>query len=161
MGRPKLEDSELRRNLSKRWYMMIDRCQNQDHPRYPQYGGSGVIVSDEWKDKETFIKDVKDLPGFSRDGILNGSLHLDKDSKVQGNKIYSKDTCVFIEQSENNKHKPNQMREFVATSPDGTTKKSNNQSEIAREVGVAQSSVSACLNDKRDSVRGWKFKFTE
>lgn len=159
--KPKSPDSEVRRNLSKRWYNLIGRCTNPLHERYMQYGGAGVSVCEEWLDKEKFILDVKEISGYSEQALLAGKLHLDKDSLVSNNKIYSSHTCVFIDPVTNNKFKPNQMVTFEALSPRDTLYESSNQSEFARTHGLNQSDISACLNGKRDHVGGWLFRYKE
>ena len=112
----KKEGSEVRRNLSKRWYNLKDRCLNKEHPRYKDYGAAGVTIADEWLDKETFIDDCKELDGYDEDKLLSGVLHLDKDFKGNNSSKYSKETCKFISINENNSNKPNQMKAFIGLS---------------------------------------------
>ena len=35
--------------LYRRWQMMIQRCHNPKRPDYPNYGGRGIFVADEWR----------------------------------------------------------------------------------------------------------------
>ncbi len=158
MGRLKKEDSEIRRNLSKRWYNMMDRCYNTKHPRYGQYGGVGVTVCDRWLEKENFIADSKLLPGYSSEALLGGNINLDKDTKSGNSKIYSPQTCVFIDTATNNKHKPNQMNSFKANSPEGIVFTVSNQSEFANEHDLRQSTISDCLRGRVKRHRGWTFE---
>jgi hypothetical protein len=48
-----------RRWLKGRWYIiwngMMARCHSEKHPDYPQYGGRGVVVCEEWRDAANFI----------------------------------------------------------------------------------------------------------
>ncbi len=159
--RPRKPDSEVRRNLSKRWYSMVSRCTNPAHPRYDKYGGVGVSVCDSWTDKEKFLEDAKSLPGFDEERLLSGNLHLDKDSLIPGNKTYSPESCVFVDIVVNNKHKPNQMKPFIAVSPSGREHLVNNQSEFAIGYGLRQGTVSACLKGKIGKHQGWTFRYTE
>ena len=158
MGRLKKEDSEVRRNLSKRWYNMIDRCNNPEHPRYEQYGGAGVTVCERWLEKENFIADARQLPGYSDDALLSGKLNLDKDIVSGNGKIYSPETCVFTDTATNNKHKPNQMSSFKATSPEGIVHTMTNQSEFANEHNLRQTTISDCLAGRVKRHRGWTFE---
>lgn len=69
------------------WKAMLERCYNKKHlKRYPTY--EVCTVCDEWllfsNFKKWFDKNYKE--GY----------HLDKDILVQGNKIYSPNTCAFI-----------------------------------------------------------------
>jgi hypothetical protein len=158
MGRPKKEDSEVRRNLSKRWYNLMARCNNPEHPRYSQYGGAGVTVCDRWLERENFIQDAVQLPGYERNSLLSGQLHLDKDIESSGKKLYSPETCVFTDIATNNKHKPNQMNAFKAISPDGVEHIVTNQSEFAKEQNLRQSTISDCLVGRVKRHRGWTFE---
>jgi len=94
MSKAKFDDIEVRRNLSKRWYNMISRCSDVDNSNY---GGGGVSVCPRWKDKENFISDCQRLPGYNRNALLAGSLYLDKDSIISGNKIYSPEIMLFLD----------------------------------------------------------------
>lgn len=159
--KPTRPDSKVRRNLSKRWYNMQARCNNPDHPRYSDYGGVGVKVDERWNDKETFLEDAKTLQGFNEEMLLEGKLHLDKDFLHPSNKIYSRDTCVFVSLEDNNRLKPSQMQAFIATSPNGKELEGLNQSEFAREHGLKQSTISSCLKGDIKKHRGWSFRLKE
>jgi len=37
------------------WRAMCQRCENQDHKYYKNYGGRGITVCDEWHDPQVFI----------------------------------------------------------------------------------------------------------
>jgi len=71
----------------KRWHNMIERCySNACQEKYPTY--KGCTVSYEWLTFSNFkawmVK--QDWQG----------MHLDKDIKIKGNKVYSEETCLFI-----------------------------------------------------------------
>ena len=54
------------------WAAMLKRCQNQNGPDYPNYGGRGIEVCDEWQKFENFLADMKECPrGLSLDRINN------------------------------------------------------------------------------------------
>ncbi len=154
-------DSKIRRNLSKRWYNMVSRCTDEKHSRYTEYGGSGVSIDERWMDKESFIEDAKQLPGYNEQLLLNGKLRLDKDTVDPSNKTYSPEKCVFVSLEENNAVKPNQMAAFLATSPDGAVFTVTNQSSFAKEHGLCQSTISACLKGKIKRHQGWTFCLKE
>lgn len=48
------------------WKNMLNRCQNSKHKSYPEYGGRGIRVCDEWSNPDTGIKN------FVKWGIENG-----------------------------------------------------------------------------------------
>jgi hypothetical protein len=62
-----------RRLAYKRWYNMLERCRDPEHPRYHRYGGRGVKVCERWLDFDLFYADVGDPPqkGMSIDRIDN------------------------------------------------------------------------------------------
>lgn len=153
-----LNDPLVRRNLSKRWYNMMSRCNNPDHANYKTYGGVGIRVSLRWQDKETFIKDAIALPGYNRELLFTGQLWLDKDLIVPGNKVYDVAFCCFLLKTESNQHKPQQMKPFVAIAPDGQVYKGNNQSEFAKTHGLSQTTISECLAGKHLAHKGWVFR---
>lgn len=72
----------------RKWHDMLKRCYNKKYKlKYPTYEVCGTI--DEW---HYFMKfrawmEAQDWQGK----------HLDKDLLVPGNKLYSPDTCVFVD----------------------------------------------------------------
>src|SRR5262249_21392685 len=54
------------------WKNMKRRCSNPEHPRYPDYGGRGISVCEDWLSFENFFADMLDAPaGLSIDRINN------------------------------------------------------------------------------------------
>lgn len=151
-------DKKLRRKLYKLWHSMKSRCYNPNHPSYSLYGGRGVTVCDKWLTFDGFLDDIIKVDGYSESDIMNGKIHLDKDSKDISNKIYGLEFCTFVDATTNNKFKPNQMIHFTATSPSGVIYKGFNMSEFAREHNLNQSTISACLKGKIKKHKGWKFE---
>ena len=149
--------SDIRRNLSKRWYNLMSRVYDPNHPRFKDYGGRGVIVDVRWHNKENFIHDSQYLNGYCPHQILIPKrLYLDKDLLGNG-LVYGPDTCCFLSIKESNVFKPTQMREFIATSPEGLKYVSDNQSEFARIHGLRQGTIAECLSGKINKHKGWTF----
>lgn len=71
------------------WNSMITRCTNPNNKDYPNYGGRGITVCQEWLDSfEVFYRDMGDIPeGMSLD-------------RVDNNKGYYKDNCKWSTNSE-------------------------------------------------------------
>ncbi len=71
------------------WVRMFERCYSKKFHRInPTY--IGCTVSDEFKDYSKW-REWYDNYQYKQDGW-----HLDKDLLVKGNKVYSKETCVFL-----------------------------------------------------------------
>lgn len=71
----------------KKWGSMLMRCYSEKyHKRFPAY--KNCTVCEEWLIFSNFRKWMA-----SQDW---GGKHLDKDLLVEGNKVYSPETCVFI-----------------------------------------------------------------
>jgi hypothetical protein len=53
--------------------MMRTRCQNKNFPRWPEWGGRGIKVCDQWRDSfDTFLADMGERPtGKTLDRIDN------------------------------------------------------------------------------------------
>ena len=86
-----------------KWRAMIDRCYNKNNSNYKYYKNHSV--DPEWLCFENFLRDVPLIAGYhemiaNRDKI---KYSLDKDilqPRIE-NKIYSKNTCMWIPLSEN------------------------------------------------------------
>ena len=44
------------------WINMIQRCTNENNPRFQDYGARGIAVCDEWRQFENFYADMGDPP---------------------------------------------------------------------------------------------------
>lgn len=86
------------RYFYNKWKAMLSRCYNEKDPKHKFY--KNCSVSKEWLCFENFIRDVPLLPGYeemmlNKDEIIY-SLDKDKLQQVKENKIYSKETCVWV-----------------------------------------------------------------
>jgi hypothetical protein len=70
------------------WNQMIQRCNNQKHKYYNDYGARGITVCDEWLDINNFINDM--FPSYQE------GLSIDR---IDNNKGYSKDNCRWTTKS--------------------------------------------------------------
>ena len=87
--------------LKKIWFYMLERCENENHNSYKNYGGKGIIVCDEWHDFNNFEKWA--IENNYKDGYT-----LDKDFKSWLNDIepsYCPESCMFMSVSKNSKLK--------------------------------------------------------
>lgn len=83
------------RCIESLWRGMIHRCYNKKtQEKNPSYYNCSVC--EEWKYFSNFYKWIKN----PENGYIKG-YHLDKDILVQGNRLYSPDTCCFVPKSIN------------------------------------------------------------
>lgn len=48
--------------LYRAWKGMRERCEQASHPKYPRYGGRGIVVCERWKDFRNFLADMGERP---------------------------------------------------------------------------------------------------
>ena len=72
----------------KTWNDMLQRCNNQKHACYKDYGGRGITVCDRWLKFENFLKDMGKKP---EDLTIE---------RVDNNKGYFKKNCIYTTQME-------------------------------------------------------------
>lgn len=88
------------------WAAMRNRCNNPNDKSYPNYGGRGIKICEEWQKFENFIRDMGFRPGkeYSLDRIdVNGS--------------YCKENCRWA----TNEQQYNNKRTTVTLTLDGET----------------------------------------
>lgn len=143
------------------WHDMIGRCYDPSNKRYEAY--KNVSVDESWLVFENFYNDVRKIEGYDEQKIADGILVLDKDLKQRNrtDKIYSKDTCLWISKKENNQIQDNQQRAFTAVSPDGKVYEDCNISRFCREHGLKRRHVSGVLHNRSKTTNGWKFSYKE
>lgn len=73
------------------WANMIKRA-------YTEYVDSSVAT--EWHSFRTFLNSIVDIPNYEA-WERGDDVHLDKDIRVSGNKVYSLSTCMFVSAYEN------------------------------------------------------------
>lgn len=88
-----------RHRLMQIYSSMKQRCYNQNHRQYRDYGGKGVVICDEWlKDKTKFFE-------WSLSNGYRKDFQLDKDYLCQklniNPKIYSPQTCRWVSIQDN------------------------------------------------------------
>lgn len=88
--------------LHQVWTSMKDRCNCVTDSAYPNYGGSGVVICEEWNEFQAFY-DWAMSNGYKK------GLQLDKDklSPFQTGIMYSPEFCCFITRKENMRHRRN------------------------------------------------------
>jgi hypothetical protein len=96
-----MNQSKLNMRIYDTWKAMILRTTEKYWKKYPTY--VDTTVDDKWRTLSNFVNDIKELDGYNQWVSASGEMMmLDKDTIVQGNKHYSKDTCRFITHAESN-----------------------------------------------------------
>lgn len=130
-----------------RWANMIKRCYSKKfQSKNPAY--KGCSVREDWHNFQNFAKWFYD--NYPNDGL---DYHLDKDSIVKGNKVYSEDTCVFLSPEDNSKiaHE----KEYELVSPSGDLVKIKNLTSYCKENGINRSGLSMLACGGLKSYKGW------
>lgn len=128
----------------KVWSHMLTRCYcSKYHKIQPSY--KSCTVSTVWCDFQEFAKwfDVNYIEGY----------HLDKDIKIDGNRVYSPDTCIFVKQKDN-AIKANAMN-YVFISPKGEFVSIFNMREFCLSNGLSAPAMSGVNSGKRKRHKGW------
>ena len=122
-------------NLYRRWQGIIGRCYNRRHKAYGDYGGRGVTMWEEWKERpEVFIEYIKSLPGSD-----DPNLTLDR---INNNGNYEPGNLQWATQKQQCRNKRNNI---TAQQIEDIKYKLKNsclsRRKIAKLVGVSSSSV--------------------
>jgi hypothetical protein len=135
-----------------------------------------VLIDKSWYCFQNFCEDILKLDGYEswkNDNNKINKWQLDKDILCEKfniyPKIYSKNTCKFVLNTDNNSEMHNRTRqnyltglEYIATRlSDFYTEEFTNQSEFARKWGLNQSKVWRCINNKAKQHKGWTFRIKE
>jgi len=126
------------------WRHMLERCYSpQMLKKNPTY--IGCSVCSEWHDFQVFCE-------WFYDNYIEG-YHLDKDIKVSGNKVYSKDTCLFVS-ARDNIVKAN--AKFTSLkNPSGEVVSIYNLTDFCRSNGLSQGCIYFVISGKYKAHKGW------
>ena len=131
-----------------KWSGMLMRCYcDKYQAKNPTY--IGCSVSADWLNFQNFAK-------WFHENYIDG-FELDKDSLIKGNKIYSKDTCVFLSRGKN--IEASLCKEFNITSPEGVVYTALNMTQFCKERGLNQGHISSVILGGRKSHKGWTKHF--
>ena len=136
------------------WDSMIQRCENPNCSAFKNYGGRGIIVSEEFHDFQIWYEHIgpRPGPGYSQDRIDN------EGNYERGNIQWS----TRLEQQNNRRstsYGPSKQRWFFAFNLEtGEWFENDNQSKFAREHGLRREYVRDCLQKKRKIYENWVFE---
>lgn len=126
------------------WRGMIRRCYDTAvHEKHPTY--KDCTVCSEWHNYQNFASwfDLNNVDGYD----------LDKDIKIDGNKLYSPDTCLFVS-PKNNKIKAFAKR-YIFLSPTGDVVNIYNLADFCRKNNLQKSHMVGVNLRKRKHHKGW------
>ena len=139
------------------------KCNDTSYVKYKNYGGRGVTYDPKWNDLDTFIKDMCEIDGFNPLLLVKGKLALDKDIKNHHAKLYSKDTCTWVTNDENELVKPSRFNTYYGYNVEkGITYIFNQKVNFARRMGISDRVVVAQTERKNScnsniNHTGWVF----
>lgn len=135
------------------WFGMMQRCYCDNiHKKRPTY--KGCTVCEEWHNYQNFAEWYYE--NHPSDGK---KYHIDKDILIEGNKHYSPDTCMFVTIKENVlKSQEKRMYSVDLISPYGEVVTIRNQSEFARNNGLAPANVNKLVHGKIKHCGGWRLR---
>lgn len=137
----------LFRKCYNTWQSMLERCYDEkclsNHPSY-----KGCSVTANWHNFQIFSKWFYNT--YPNDGI---SYHLDKDIKIDGNRVYGPDACLFVTQRENNVKA--KAKKYKAKNPKGEIVDIYNLTEFCRLNGLTRECLRDTLSGKQNSHKGW------
>lgn len=136
------------------WRNMLNRCYNPNFGEYKRYGNIGVSVCDRWKRLDFFLDDLPKVDGYDEELFNSGKIQLDKDTKYDGNKTYSLETCAFVSPQKNSASA--RGKKVEATNSTGEILKFNSILACARHFEVHRGIIERRL-DKNVENNGWFF----
>lgn len=121
---------------------IIRKCDDPTYYKYANYGGRGVTYDQTWKDKDKFLQDICSVEGFNFMSYIKGELSLDKDLKDYKAKIYSKETCTWVTNAENEVLKPSRMKTYYGFNlAKGITYIFNQKADFAKRMNISEKVV--------------------
>lgn len=139
-----------------RWYKMLSRCNNPNDQDYDNYGGRGVRVCDDWHYLEIFEKEFKELDGHENLLKNPDEYTLDKDSKKEGNLLYSKDNCVIINLQKQSENRRNVIA-VQSIDKNGNKKNYPSMAEASRQLNINKTLIRRVINGKATHTHGYYF----
>lgn len=120
------------------WDAMLARCYGVNKNTYSRYGAVGVSVCEDWHTFQNYA--VWYNSQYKEEGW-----HVDKDILIEGNKIYSPDTCVLV---------PSEVNSFFATLPRGKDfGYRNNGKGYTSSVSIGGIKIQKYFKDKTEAIR--------
>ena len=150
-------------NKHTTWKGMLRRCYNT---KYQESCKSYIecTVDPRWHNFQNFCEDIQYLEGYEdwKENNRRFAYALDKDIKIEGNKVYSKDTCMFVTTKENALAATLTGKTYEATNiKTGERIVFYNQKEFARKHDLNRAGIWGCIVGRFKQYKGWTFKIIE
>jgi len=128
----------------KVWQSMLQRCYCPIYlSKKPTYIGCSVDVI--WHNYQNFAS-------WFEENYIDG-LQLDKDIKIDGNKVYSSDSCMFVTAKENSEKANAKM--YVFNSPKGDRVEIYNLADFCRDNKLSRPNMMKVSSGDRRTHKGW------
>jgi hypothetical protein len=123
-----------------------NRCLNKNNPRYKDYGGRGISFKLTLEDiKNLWFRDV--TPNMKRPSI----------DRIDNNGNYELSNCRFIEMSDNSKN-TRRIRSVIRIGNE--IKYYRSIREAARDSNCSSMNIWSCLNNRRKTCGGFRWKYS-
>jgi len=145
LGNAKVSVKNTKTKVYATWHEMLRRCYDPKyHNKHPTYKDCTVCV--EWHNFQVFAEwfNVNYIDGYE----------LDKDIKVNDNKIYSPKTCMFVS-AKNNSIKA-KAKHYRFTNPEDQIVDIYNLTEFCRDNNLSDGNMCAVYNGKRKHHKQWR-----
>ncbi len=142
----------------RKWSGMLERCYSDKyHQKKPTY--KDCTVCEEWHNFQNFAKWIQDKIDS---GEYQEGYHLDKDIKINGNKIYSPDTCMFVSPSINSKsamdNRDYKQHEVDVIHETGSIVTIKSRVDFANKYNINVNDVYRLVNELNYNCCGWRLK---
>lgn len=148
------------------WKGIIERCYRENIQDYKNYGNKGITVCERWKCFSNFLEDIKNIEGYDEGKFKNNRLDLDKDIKQKNlpanQKMYSPDTCMFVDKSINRAiitRKRTPDVNIISTKGDYVLKTFCPVEELSKQIGVRTQYITRILRGEAKTHQVWTFKY--
>lgn len=134
----------------QKWFSMLRRCYLSENKSSSYFD---CTVCDEWLNYQNFAEWL-----YSQADSLDG-LHLDKDKKVKGNRVYAPEFCSLITEKENlSISRKVNSESFKVLSPEGEEFTVVNISQFCKPRGFDVGAFARLKYKTRKQYKGWRLQ---